>query len=146
MNTTKDNEKIVKALNEAFSKAYCDYYENGDVGDYDKMLAFGDSLINSGKKKIKNLLSDFILYRQDFIASDREAAALGKAYKKVFDEDGEPRLETSEDVKIYKIHMDEEMVQLVLTALMEKAHQKGISKKAKENYLMAYGDIKECIC
>lgn len=44
-------------------------------------------------------------------------------------------------MKIYKITLDSEMKALVLTALMEKAHScKG---QARENYLMAYGDIKE---
>lgn len=44
-------------------------------------------------------------------------------------------------MKIYKITMDSLMKELVLNALMEKAHScKG---QARENYLRVYGDIKE---
>lgn len=44
-------------------------------------------------------------------------------------------------MKTYKVTLDSLTKALVLTALMEKAQSsKG---QARENYLMAYGDIKE---
>lgn len=48
-------------------------------------------------------------------------------------------------MKIYNVPMDEFTKELVLTALMDAAHKKGISIEAKNNYLTAYSDIKESI-
>lgn len=48
-------------------------------------------------------------------------------------------------MKVYNVPMDSQMKTLVLTALMEKAHQRGISPEAKNNYLQCYYDIQESI-
>lgn len=48
-------------------------------------------------------------------------------------------------MKIYNVPMDGFTKELVLTALMETAHKEGISNEARNNYLTAYGDIKESI-
>lgn len=125
-------------LGNEFVAAYNDYYDNGDVGDFDDMLAKGLEL--TADKELDPLLCEFAAYRHDILTSDRELAAFAKAYTKITSV--KPR---KESVKIYHIPMDDHMVQLVLTALMEKAHQKGISQEAKSNYLQAYGDIKESL-
>ena len=116
-------------LNSAFAKAYMRYYNNGDAGDYKEMYDKGCKLIDDSK--MVPLLSEFARFRQDYITSDREVAAFAKAYTMCNQQ------ESPEAVKIYRIPMDDHMIQLVLTALMEKAHQKGISQEAKSNYLQA---------
>lgn len=46
-------------------------------------------------------------------------------------------------MKTYTITLDETTKELVLNALMEKAYS--CDGQAKDNYLRAYGDIKESI-
>ena len=124
-------------LNSAFAKAYMRYYNNGDAGDYKEMYDKGCKLIDD--PKMVPLLSEFARFRQDYITSDREVAAFAKAYTMCNQQ------ESPEAVKIYHIPVDAFTAQLIMTALMEKAHQKGISQEAKSNYLQAYGDIKESL-
>lgn len=128
---------LTKLSNE-FVAAYNDYYDNGDVGDFDDMLAKGLEL--TANKELDPLFCEFAVYRHDILTSDRELAAFAKAYTKITS--AKPRQEV---VKIYRIPVDDFTAQLILTALMEKANQKGISQEAKSNYLQAYGDIKESL-
>lgn len=128
---------LTKLSNE-FVAAYNDYYDNGDVGDFDDMLAKGLEL--TANKELDPLLCEFAVYRHDILTSDRELAAFAKAYTKITSAKPSPNT-----VKIYHIPVDDFTAQLILTALMEKAHQKGISLEAKNNYLQAYGDIKESL-
>lgn len=125
-------------LHNAFVAAYDDYYDNGDNRDFDEMLAKGLKL--TADKEMDSLLCEFAVYRHDILTSDRELAAFAKAYTKITS--AKPRQEA---MKIYHIPVDDFTAQLILTALIEKAHQKGISQEAKSNYLQAYGDIKESL-
>ena len=122
-------------LGNAFGKAYMRYYDNGDADDYQEMYDKGCKLL--ADPQMTPLLNDFARHRHDYITSDREVAAFAKAYTMC------TKQVSPEADKIYHIPMDDHMAQLILTALMDKAHQQGISQETKQDYLTAYGDLKE---
>lgn len=63
------------AFNDQYKKEYAFLYENGDhVAGYAEAVAAFDSDIKAAPR-FKDLVRDFVLYRGDFISSDREAAA-----------------------------------------------------------------------
>ena len=65
----------MKEFAEQFAKEYDFLYENHDnVAGYDGAVDYFDDILN-GSELVKN----FVEYRQDFISSDREAAAFAFA-------------------------------------------------------------------
>ena len=62
-----------------FSGVYNVYYESGDYGRmYDVMVNRGDGILND--EGDKPIVKAFCEYRQDYVTSDREAAALAVTY------------------------------------------------------------------
>lgn len=64
-------QEFLKAFLDKFNKNYDFLYNNDNVAGYDEAV---DAFDNMNDKE-KAVLLDFAKYRQDFIASDREAAA-----------------------------------------------------------------------
>lgn len=65
-------QEFLKAFSDKFYQNYDFLYDNNDnVAGYDEAV---DAFDNMNDKE-KAILLDFVKYRQDFIASDREAAA-----------------------------------------------------------------------
>lgn len=69
-------EKELRELRDTFNVTYRILYTNPNLETYE-MVEFGDACIRNNKE----LTSQFVEYRKDFISSDREAAAYGIALK-----------------------------------------------------------------
>jgi hypothetical protein len=65
----------IEKFEEQFDKEYDFLYENKDnVSGYREALACFDDLLKSNKS-FKKFVIEFVKYRKDYIASDREAVA-----------------------------------------------------------------------
>ena len=64
-------QEFLKAFSDKFYQNYNFLYNNDNVAGYDEAVGAFDNM----NDKEKAILLEFVKYRQDFIASDREAAA-----------------------------------------------------------------------
>lgn len=77
--------KNLEALGREFNAAYTFLYEYGDnTPAYNAAVADFDSKSKNKRSKFYKTVCAFVESRQDFISSDREAAAFMIAYKKLF--------------------------------------------------------------
>ena len=71
------NNKFLEYFADHFSKTYDELYDGGDakITGEKRWLQALDHFDNELNSEEKNLLKDFVIYRRDFVTSDREAVA-----------------------------------------------------------------------